>query len=91
MRIDAHLEQARCQQQAHAKPGDRFQPLLQGLDEDQLCFRIERLLHGGQNKKETPARLPTQVTVASRCSQNVSANAQEGGVRSLSWWRMRVG
>ena len=34
----------------------------------------------GRMRNEIPARLPTQVTVASRCNQYVSASAQVGGV-----------
>ena len=42
----------------------------------------------GRIRNEIPARLPTQVTVASRCNQYVSASAQVGGVALMveySW------
>jgi hypothetical protein len=34
----------------------------------------------GRMRKEMLARLPIQVTVASKCNQYVSASAQDGGV-----------
>jgi hypothetical protein len=37
----------------------------------------------GSTSREMPARLPIQATVASKCSQYVSARAQEGGVVSM--------
>src|SRR5215211_2641136 len=38
----------------------------------------------GRTRKEILARLPIQVTVASKCSQYVSANAQAGGAEIMA-------
>ena len=51
MRVDAHLEQARQDKQADAKPGNWFEPPLHGFDKDKLGLRIQRAPHGRKDEQ----------------------------------------
>ena len=58
MRVDAHLEQAGEEQQAHGEPCDGFEPFLYGFDQSEVVGRFERFRRGGQdqngNGNDTP-------------------------------------
>jgi len=51
MRVDAHLEQARDQQEAHAEPCDGFQSFLHGLNKNKLHIGLEGALHGWKDQE----------------------------------------
>ena len=59
MNIEAHLEQARHDQQTYAEPRCRFHPLLDGGNQIQLIQRIQSP-RGGQDQDRARDQTPDQ-------------------------------